>query len=120
MHANQSQTFSVNAWESLPNVFLNDLTKIGRLEIFTKDFPERLRNRYGYRGWDTRKNLWVVRSGEMLYYVAAVAVLYDRNDDRQRHYTGHTEDIMWWGITPVGGAEWGDALLCGGGGGAVR
>lgn len=49
---------------------------------------------HGYRGLDTRKNLWVLPSGELLYFVAAVAVLYDRDEESQRHYTGHTEDIM--------------------------
>lgn len=48
---------------------------------------------YGYRGTDTRKNLWVLPSGELLYYVAAVAVLFDREENTQRHYIGHTEDI---------------------------
>lgn len=48
----------------------------------------------GYRGLDVRKNLWVLPSGELLYFVAAVAVLYDRDEETQRHYTGHTEDIM--------------------------
>lgn len=49
---------------------------------------------HGYRGLDVRKNLWVLPSGELLYFVAAVAVLYDRDEQAQRHYTGHTEDIM--------------------------
>lgn len=49
---------------------------------------------HGYRGRDVYKNLWVLPSGEMLYYVAAVAILYDRDEETQRHYTGHTEDIM--------------------------
>lgn len=49
---------------------------------------------HGYRGLDSRKNLWVLPSGELLYFVAAVAVLYDRDEHAQRHYTGHTEDIM--------------------------
>lgn len=49
---------------------------------------------HGYRGLDVRKNLWVLPSGELLYFVAAVAVLYDRDEEAQRHYTGHTEDIM--------------------------
>lgn len=48
---------------------------------------------YGYRGTDTRRNLWVLPSGELLYYVAAVAVLFDREENAQRHYVGHTEDI---------------------------
>lgn len=50
---------------------------------------------HGYRGIDSRRNLWVLPSGELLYFVAAVAVLYDREEENQRHYTGHTEDIMW-------------------------
>lgn len=50
---------------------------------------------HGYRGIDSRRNLWVLPSGELLYYVAAVAVLLDRDEESQRHYTGHTEDIMW-------------------------
>jgi len=49
---------------------------------------------YGYRGTDTRRNLWVLPSGELLYYVAAVAILFDREENAQRHYIGHTEDIM--------------------------
>ncbi|KAF2351084.1 Doublecortin domain, partial [Trinorchestia longiramus] len=57
---------------------------------------------YGYRGWDTRKNLWVLKSGEMLYFVATIAVLYDRTDDHQRHYTGHTEDIQCMALHPNG------------------
>lgn len=50
---------------------------------------------HGYRGIDARRNLWVLPSGELLYYVAAVAILLDRDEESQRHYTGHTEDIMW-------------------------
>lgn len=49
---------------------------------------------HGYSGRVTHKNLWVLPSGEMLYYVAAVAIIYDRDEGTQRHYTGHTEDIM--------------------------
>lgn len=49
---------------------------------------------HGYRGLDIRKNLWVLPSGELLYFVAAVAILLDREEETQRHYTGHTEDIM--------------------------
>ncbi|XP_016844879.1 echinoderm microtubule-associated protein-like CG42247 isoform X2 [Nasonia vitripennis] len=55
---------------------------------------------YGYRGTDTRRNLWVLPSGELLYYVAAVAVLYDREENAQRHYVGHTEDITCMEVHP--------------------
>ncbi|XP_063975526.1 echinoderm microtubule-associated protein-like CG42247 isoform X1 [Diachasmimorpha longicaudata] len=55
---------------------------------------------YGYRGTDTRRNLWVLPSGELLYYVAAVAVLFDREENSQRHYIGHTEDITCMEVHP--------------------
>ncbi|XP_043269813.1 echinoderm microtubule-associated protein-like CG42247 [Venturia canescens] len=55
---------------------------------------------YGYRGTDTRRNLWVLPSGELLYYVAAVAVLFDREENAQRHYIGHTEDITCMEVHP--------------------
>ena len=48
---------------------------------------------YGYRGRDSRSNLYVLPSGELLYYVAGVAVLYNKSTETQRHYTGHNEDI---------------------------
>lgn len=49
---------------------------------------------HGYRGRDTHKNLWILPSGEMMYFVAAVVILYDRDEETQRHYMGHTEDIL--------------------------
>ncbi|KAK9890613.1 hypothetical protein WA026_011976 [Henosepilachna vigintioctopunctata] len=55
---------------------------------------------FGYRGTDSRKNLWVLPTGELLYFVAAVAVMYDRDEDGQRHYTGHTEDIQCMDLHP--------------------
>ncbi|CAG0923739.1 unnamed protein product, partial [Notodromas monacha] len=49
---------------------------------------------YGYRGMDSTENLMVApATGELIYYVAAVVVLYDKNKNHQRHYTEHTEDI---------------------------
>ncbi|XP_068236038.1 echinoderm microtubule-associated protein-like CG42247 [Palaemon carinicauda] len=56
---------------------------------------------YGYRGSDSRKNLWVLPSGELLYYVAAVAVIMDATDEVQRHYTEHTEDIQCMALHPT-------------------
>lgn len=55
---------------------------------------------HGYRGIDARRNLWVLPTGELLYYVAAVAVMLDRDEESQRHYTGHTEDIMCMDVHP--------------------
>ncbi|XP_063236726.1 echinoderm microtubule-associated protein-like CG42247 [Bacillus rossius redtenbacheri] len=55
---------------------------------------------FGYRGTDSRRNLWVLPTGEMLYFVSAVAVLYDRDEESQRHYVGHTEDIQCMDLHP--------------------
>ncbi|XP_061198124.1 echinoderm microtubule-associated protein-like 1 isoform X2 [Saccostrea echinata] len=51
---------------------------------------------YGFHAREGCKSVVVFRTGELLYYVAAVAVFFRRNDERgdtQRHYLGHTEDI---------------------------
>ena len=43
---------------------------------------------YGYRGRDARANLHLLPTGEMTYFVAAVVVLYNVEDQSQRHYLG--------------------------------
>ena len=48
------------------------------------------------------RNLWVLEKGELVYYVGAVAVVYNRMDERQRHYRGHTEDISCMDLHPLG------------------
>ena len=50
---------------------------------------------YGYRGRDCRSNLYLLPTGEMVYFVAAVVVLYNVEEQSQRHYLGHTDDIKW-------------------------
>ena len=44
---------------------------------------------YGYRGRDARANLHLLPTGEMTYFVAAVVVLYNVEDQSQRHYLGN-------------------------------
>uniref|UniRef100_A0A452HNM4 Uncharacterized protein n=1 Tax=Gopherus agassizii TaxID=38772 RepID=A0A452HNM4_9SAUR len=46
---------------------------------------------YGYRGRDCRANLFLLPTGEIVYFVAAVAVLYSVEEQRQRHYLGHND-----------------------------
>ncbi|KAE8584882.1 hypothetical protein XENTR_v10021146 [Xenopus tropicalis] len=55
---------------------------------------------YGYRGRDCRSNLFVLPSGELLYFTAAVCVLYDPAAGTQRHYRGHTDDIKSLAVHP--------------------
>lgn len=55
---------------------------------------------YGYRGKDCRSNLYQLPTGEMVYFVAATVVLYNVDEQSQRHYIGHTDDIKSLAIHP--------------------
>lgn len=55
---------------------------------------------YGYRGRDCRSNLYLLPTGEIVYFVAAVVVLYNMEEHSQRHYLGHTDDIKCIAIHP--------------------
>jgi hypothetical protein len=52
---------------------------------------------YGYRGKDCRSNLYQLPTGEMVYFVAATVVLYNMDEQSQRHYLGHTDDVKRYG-----------------------
>lgn len=68
-----------------------DLTKVETAP------PQRLKLDwvYGYRGRDCRSNLFFLPTGEMVYFVAATVVLYNVEEQAQRHYLGHTDDVKW-------------------------
>ncbi|XP_028968652.1 echinoderm microtubule-associated protein-like 2 [Galendromus occidentalis] len=55
---------------------------------------------YGYRGRDCRTNLHLLPTGEVIYFVASVVVLYNVEEQVQRHYLGHTDDIRCIAIHP--------------------
>ncbi|XP_037914233.1 echinoderm microtubule-associated protein-like 2 isoform X3 [Hermetia illucens] len=55
---------------------------------------------YGYRGKDCRSNLYQLPTGEMAYFVAAAVVLYNPDEQCQRHYLGHTDDVKSLAIHP--------------------
>ena len=50
---------------------------------------------YGYRGKDARSNLYLLPTGELVYFVASVVVLFNPDLNKQRHYLGHTEEVKW-------------------------
>ncbi|KAA8578091.1 hypothetical protein FQN60_011515, partial [Etheostoma spectabile] len=54
----------------------------------------RLQFVHGYRGFDCRNNLFYSQGGEVVYHVAAVAVVYGRQQHAQRFYLGHDDDIL--------------------------
>ncbi len=53
-----------------------------------------------YRGYDCRNNLFYTSSGEVVYHVAAVGIVYNRTAHSQRFYTGHTDDILCLALHP--------------------
>ncbi|XP_051176461.1 echinoderm microtubule-associated protein-like 2 isoform X8 [Leptopilina boulardi] len=55
---------------------------------------------YGYRGRDCRNNLHLLPTGEIVYFVAGVVVLYNMEVHSQRHYIGHTDDVKCMAIHP--------------------
>ncbi|XP_052761033.1 echinoderm microtubule-associated protein-like CG42247 isoform X2 [Mya arenaria] len=56
---------------------------------------------YGFRGRDARHNLLVLpETGELVYFVASVVVLYNKERDTQRHYIKHNEEITCMTIHP--------------------
>ncbi|XP_073715916.1 echinoderm microtubule-associated protein-like 2 isoform X1 [Misgurnus anguillicaudatus] len=55
---------------------------------------------YGYRGRDCRANLYLLPSGEAVYFIACVVVLYHFNNQTQRHYRKHTDCVRCLAIHP--------------------
>ncbi|TTC14938.1 Echinoderm microtubule-associated protein-like 6 [Bagarius yarrelli] len=56
---------------------------------------------HGYRGYDCRSNLFYTQTGEIVYHVAAVGVVYNRQQNTQRFYLGHDDDILCLTIHPI-------------------
>uniref|UniRef100_A0A8C2R4Q5 EMAP like 1 n=1 Tax=Capra hircus TaxID=9925 RepID=A0A8C2R4Q5_CAPHI len=52
---------------------------------------------YGYRGRDCRNNLYLLPTGETVYFIASVVVLYNVEEQLQRHYAGHNDDRQYKG-----------------------
>ena len=50
---------------------------------------------FGYRGYDCRDNLFFIHeSGEMVYHVAALGIVYNKDTKVQKFYDQHTDDIL--------------------------
>eukprot|EP01043_Picozoa_sp_COSAG02_P029956 COSAG02_NODE_1888_length_10500_cov_3.026536_4_plen_1147_part_00 len=57
---------------------------------------------HGYRGADCRDNVHFTADGELLYFVAGVAVVADIDRNTQRFFTGHDDDIVSLALHPDG------------------
>ncbi|XP_026861611.2 echinoderm microtubule-associated protein-like 2 isoform X1 [Electrophorus electricus] len=55
---------------------------------------------FGYRGRDCRSNLYLLPTGEIVYFNASVVVLYSVEEQQQRHYLGHNDDVKCLAIHP--------------------
>ncbi|XP_058868043.1 echinoderm microtubule-associated protein-like 4 isoform X1 [Acipenser ruthenus] len=55
---------------------------------------------YGYRGRDCRANLYLLPSGEVVYFIACVVVLYHIDARTQRHYLKHTDCVRCLAVHP--------------------
>ncbi|KAM8853183.1 echinoderm microtubule-associated protein-like 2 isoform 1-T1 [Synchiropus picturatus] len=55
---------------------------------------------YGYRGRDCRSNLYLLPTGEIVYFNASVVVLYNTDEQQQRHYLGHNDDVKCLSVHP--------------------
>lgn len=55
---------------------------------------------HGYRGRDCRCNIYHLPTGECVYFVASIIVLYNPEQRTQRHYLGHTETVKCIAVHP--------------------
>lgn len=55
---------------------------------------------YGYYGRNNSNNLHILPSGEILYFVSTMAVIYNKTANSQRHYTGHADEIKCMAVHP--------------------
>ncbi|XP_037116458.1 echinoderm microtubule-associated protein-like 3 isoform X1 [Syngnathus acus] len=55
---------------------------------------------YGYRGRDCRANLYTLPTGEAVYFVARVVVLYHMDKRTQRHYRRHSDCVRCLALHP--------------------
>ncbi|XP_059515968.1 echinoderm microtubule-associated protein-like 4 isoform X3 [Myotis daubentonii] len=64
--------------------------------------PEKLRLEwvYGYRGKDCRANVYLLPTGEIVYFIASVVVLFNYEERTQRHYLGHTDCVKCLAVHP--------------------
>jgi microtubule-associated protein-like 1/2 len=55
---------------------------------------------HGYRGRDCRSNIYYLPTGECIYFVASVVILYNPEEKTQRHYLGHTDSVKCLAVHP--------------------
>ncbi|XP_068927682.1 echinoderm microtubule-associated protein-like 4 isoform X1 [Petaurus breviceps papuanus] len=71
-------------------------------DIRTELPPEKLKLEwaYGYRGKDCRANVYLLPTGEIVYFIASVVVLFNYEERTQRHYLSHTDCVKCLAVHP--------------------
>ncbi|KAG7255815.1 hypothetical protein CRUP_025432 [Coryphaenoides rupestris] len=69
-------------------------------DVRTELPSERLKLAYGYRGRDCRANVYLLPTGEVVYFIASVVVLFNSEERTQRHYLGHTDCVKCLAVHP--------------------
>jgi hypothetical protein len=49
---------------------------------------------YGYRGHQVRSNLVFNDAGEIVYFVAGIGIVHNYEQQKQRFFLGHDDDII--------------------------
>ncbi|CAF3456731.1 unnamed protein product [Rotaria socialis] len=55
---------------------------------------------FGYRGYDCRDNVFSLKTGEIVYHVAALGIVLNTEQNQQRFYNCHTDDILCLCVSP--------------------
>ncbi|CAF0987237.1 unnamed protein product [Adineta ricciae] len=55
---------------------------------------------FGYRGYDCRDNVFCLKSNELVYHVAALGIVLNTEQNTQRFYNCHTDDILCLAVSP--------------------
>lgn len=58
---------------------------------------------YGYRGHDTRNNLFFTQSGDLVYMVGSTGIVMNIAQNSQKFFNGHTDDIVCLDLSPADG-----------------
>lgn len=53
-----------------------------------------------YRGYDCRDNVFCLKTGEIVYHVAALGIVLNTESNQQRFYNCHTDDILCLAVSP--------------------
>lgn len=53
-----------------------------------------------YRGYDCRDNVFCLKTGEIVYHVAALGIVLNTEKNEQRFYNNHTDDILCLTVSP--------------------